>query len=47
MDLEPRGIVRPPIIPTYKRKGKKVNSLATNDEGIIGKDRARGACGEE
>ena len=35
--------VRPPIIYTYKRKGRKGNSLATNDERIMGEDRAGGA----
>ena len=43
VDLELRGIVRPPIIYTYKRKGRKGNSLATNGERIMGEDRAGGA----
>ena len=35
--------VRPPIIYTYKRKGRKGNSLATNYERIMGEDRVGGA----
>ena len=42
MNLELRGIVRPPIVHTYKRRGKKVNVQAPNDESIIEKDHARG-----
>ena len=47
VNLEPRGIVRPPIVHTYKRRGRKVNVQAPNDEGIIEKDRVGGAHGEE
>lgn len=36
LNLEPRGIVRSPIIHTYKRKGRKVINQQINDEGMIG-----------
>ena len=40
MNLESRGVVRPPIIHTYKRKGRKVIQQQANDEGMFaGKDR--------
>ncbi|TYK17995.1 putative F-box/LRR-repeat protein 9 [Cucumis melo var. makuwa] len=32
VNLEPRGIVRPPIVHMYKRMSKKVNIQASNDE---------------
>ena len=47
VNLELRGIVRPPIVHTYKRRGKKVNVQASDNEGMIEKDRASGAHGEE
>ena len=43
VNLEPRGIVRPPIIHTYQRRGRKVNGQMINDEGKRGGDRACGA----
>ena len=31
VNLEPKGIVRPPIIHTYKRRGKRVNDQEINE----------------
>jgi len=47
VNLEPRGVVRPPIVHTYKRKDERVNVQAANDEGMMEKDRASGAHGQE
>ena len=47
VNLEPRGIVRPPIIHTYKRRGRKVNEQTINDEGMMEKDRASRAHAQE
>ena len=33
--LESRGVVRPPIVHTYKRNGRKVNAQEINDEGMM------------
>ena len=43
VNLEPRGIVRPPIIHTYQRRGRKVIGQINNEEGKRGGDRAGGA----
>ena len=37
--------VRPPIVHTYRRRGRKVNVQAPNDERIIEKDRVGGPQG--
>ena len=47
VNLEPRGIVRHPIVHTYKRKGKRVNTQLANNEGMIEKDSASRAHAEE
>ena len=38
-------IVKPPIVHTYKRRGKMVKAQKANDQGIE-KDCESGACGE-
>lgn len=40
VNLKPSGVVKPPIIHTYKRKGRKVIERHANYEGMsVGKDR--------
>ena len=47
VNLEPRGIVRPPIIHTYKRRGINVKAHAAEKGRILGKEHESGAHGEE
>ncbi|KAA0060564.1 putative F-box/LRR-repeat protein 9 [Cucumis melo var. makuwa] len=46
VNLEPRGIVRPPIIHQYKRKGKKVITLETDQGERIGEKNIAGGTHE-
>ena len=42
-----KGSVRPPIVHTYKRRGRKVNGKTANDERMMERDCASGAHAQE